>query len=164
MTTAQIQYFEEMWTKEKKWDLRFLGLCKHISNWSLDPSTKVGAVIVDKDNRVISIGYNGFAKGVQDLPERYNDRPTKLSMVSHAENNAILFAKRDLSGCVLYTWPFCSCSRCAVSVIQAGIKCCVAPEIPEEIKARWEEDVKISRLMFKEAGVVVKLYQPNEVV
>ena len=48
------------------WDIKFLKLAQHVSDWSKDPSTKVGAVVVDKDNRIVSIGYNGFPKGVQD--------------------------------------------------------------------------------------------------
>ena len=140
-----------------KWDLRFLDLAKFFCNWSKDPSTKTGAAIVDKNKRIISTGYNGFAKGVQDYPDRYNDRELKYKFISHCENNAILFARRPLKGCTLYTYPFQSCSRCAVSVIQSGIIRCVAPVIPEHLKSRWGEDMELASIMFKEADVELNL-------
>ena len=67
-----------------KWTQRFLDLAEHIGTWSYDPRTKLGAVIADKRNRIISIGYNGFPRGVLDIPERYDDRPTKHLFVAHA--------------------------------------------------------------------------------
>ena len=57
-----------------KWSDRFLALAEHIAEWSQDPSTKVGAVIVDSQKRVVSMGYNGFPRGIKDLPERYKNR------------------------------------------------------------------------------------------
>ena len=136
------------------WDQRFLDLAQLVASWSLDPSTKVGAVIVDADRRIVSTGYNGFPQGVADLPERLHDRDIKLDMIVHAEVNAILFAKRDLRGCVLYTWPFQPCSRCAAIVIQTGIKKVVAPECNN---SRWTASFELSRKMFTEAGVEVQL-------
>ena len=105
-----------------KWDKRFLELAKHIAQWSKDPSTKVGAVIVDDQRRIISTGYNGFARGVLDIDERLSNRDQKLDMIVHGEINAIVFAREPLCGTTLYTWPFMPCSRCAAIVIQAGIK------------------------------------------
>ena len=144
----------------KKWDLRFLGLSNYISSWSKDPSTRVGSVIVDEDRRVVSVGYNGLAKGVEDLEERLNDRDIKYKIIVHAERNAILFSNRSLKGCTLYTWPFMSCSTCASMVIQSGISRVVAPETDNP---RWVEDFKLSKKMFEEAGVNVCLYPVNEV-
>ena len=57
-----------------KWDLRLLGLAEHVAQWSKDPSTQVGAVIADKKHRVLSLGFNGFARGVRDLAERLENR------------------------------------------------------------------------------------------
>ena len=84
-----------------KWDTRFLSLAAHISGWSKDPSSQVGAVITD-GNRIVSLGYNGFAAGVHDTTERLVDRATKLNLTIHAEENAMNFAKRDLPGCTAY--------------------------------------------------------------
>ena len=76
-----------------KWDHRFLALAEHISNWSKDPSTQVGAVITHtRSKRVVSMGFNGFPAGVEDTRERLDDRETKYEMVVHAEQNALMFA------------------------------------------------------------------------
>ena len=79
----------------EKWDLRFMEMARLVSTWSKDPSTQTGAVLVDTEKRIISVGYNGFAAGVEDSNERYDDRPTKYKMVVHCEVNAVLFADRD---------------------------------------------------------------------
>lgn len=128
-------------------------MARLVSTWSKDPSTKVGAVIVDGDRRVVSVGYNGFAKGVGDDEERYENRETKYALVVHAEKNAILFARRDLTGCTLYTYPFPPCSQCAAFVIQSGITRCVAPGLSPELEERWGKSVGLARQIFKEAGV-----------
>jgi dCMP deaminase len=137
-----------------KWDLRFLALAKLVSSWSKDPSTQTGAIIVDRDGAVVSLGYNGFARGVEDTPERWNNRELKYPLVVHCERNAIIFAKRDLSGCTLYTWPLMSCSPCAGMVVQAGITRCVAPE---NDNPRWQADFVLSKQQFAEAGVQLHL-------
>jgi dCMP deaminase len=137
-----------------KWDKRFLELAKFIAQWSKDPSTKTGAVIVDSKRRIVSVGYNGFARGVQDLPERLENRETKYKMVVHCEVNALLSATRSVEGCTLYTWPFMSCAPCSSLVIQAGIKRCVAPISTNE---RWIKDFELAQQMFSEAGVNLQL-------
>lgn len=141
----------------RDWDCWFLGLAQYISTASKDPSTKVGAVVVDPKRRVVSVGYNGFARGVVDNPERYADRATKYKMVVHAERNAILFAGRSLECCTIYTWPFSPCSACAAMLIQTGIKRVVAPKASAEILERWGEDLELSRIMFREAVVTLDL-------
>jgi dCMP deaminase len=88
----------------QKWHNRFLDLAKFISGWSKDPSTKVGAVIVDKNKRIVSVGYNGFPKDVKD-DNRLYDRESKYLIIIHAEINAILFANKSLDDCILYTYP-----------------------------------------------------------
>jgi dCMP deaminase len=138
----------------EKWDKRFLGLAQHVSAWSKDPSTKVGAVVVDQHHRVISLGFNGFARGVVDSEERLNDRETKYKMVVHAESNALLFAKMDMWDATIYVWPFMPCAACAAKIIQAGIKRVVAPEASPELKERWGTDMKLTEQMFKEVGII----------
>ena len=112
---------------ENHWDRRFLALAEHVAQWSKDPSTKTGAVIVDEDNRVISIGYNGLPRGVIDSAERLQNRELKYKTIVHCERNALLFARSSVKGCKLYTWPFMSCSVCAGMVINAGIVEVIAP-------------------------------------
>jgi dCMP deaminase len=136
------------------WDHRFLDLANFISSWSKDPSTKVGAVIADKNNRIVSVGYNGFPQGIIDN-DRLKDRDTKYKIIVHGEINAILFANKSVEGCTLYTVPFEPCPRCAGLIIQSGIKRIVAPK---NINMRWEEDFKISRELFAEANITVDYY------
>lgn len=143
------------------WDIWFLQMAKYVSTASLDPSTKTGAVIVDQKRRVVSVGYNGFARGVNDKPERYADREKKYNYVVHCEVNAALFAHRDLDGCTLYTYPFASCSRCAAVMIQSGIKRCVAPPLPDHLTERWSADLELTAQQFAEAGVTLDIITPG---
>ena len=140
-----------------KWDLRFIGLAQHISTWSKDPSTKVGCVVVGEDREIRSTGFNGFPRGINDDEDRLMDREKKYPLICHAEENAIMHAARigvSLKDSTAYvTWP--PCSRCARSLIQAGIKEIVYPETGK-IPERWIEDFTISDSMLNEAGVAVR--------
>lgn len=135
------------------WDERFIKLAEHVASWSKDPSTKVGAVIVDSGRRVVSTGYNGFPMGVKD-DSRLSDREKKLEIIIHGEINAILFARRDLSGCTLYTYPFMPCSRCAAMVIQSGIARVVS--LPSN-NPKWVNSFILSKELFNESGVELTL-------
>jgi dCMP deaminase len=150
------EIFDAFKARQEKWDRRFIELARHISTWSKDPSTKVGAVIVDCEHRVVSVGYNGFPRGVADAEHRLNDREMKYKIVVHAERNALLFARQALTGCTIYTWPFMSCSACTGMAIQSGIVRHVAPL---NDNPRWVEDFKISDTMFAEAGVALDLLE-----
>ena len=141
----------------EKWDKRFIELARFISKWSKNPSTQTGAVIVDPKRRVVSVGYNGLSQGVKDLPERLNNRELKYKIIVHCERNALLFANKSTEGCVLYTWPFMSCSTCASMVIQGGIKRCVAPWSDNP---RWKDEFELSKELFQEAEVEVVLLDP----
>jgi len=144
-----------MMSKEKadKWDLRMLNLADHISAWSKDPSTKCGAVIAAPDRTIVSMGYNGFPRGMDDNPVLYEERQIKYERIVHCEMNAILSSYNSVIGCTLYTFPLISCSRCAVHIIQAGIMRCVAPRIPQDQATRWATDCEKTRKYFKEAQV-----------
>lgn len=134
------------------WDYRFLELAKHIAQWSKDPSTKVGAVIVRPDRTIASVGYNGFPRGVWDQAERYNDRQQKYPMVVHAEMNAILSSKEPLSGYTIYVNPVSPCATCSGAIIQSGIKRVVALAAIGSLP-NWTEHTKITRLMYQEAEI-----------
>lgn len=138
--------------KFSKWDARFMALAAHVADWSKDPSTKVGAVIVDSMRVVRGIGYNGFPRGVDDDIERYANKPTKYKMIVHSEANAILNANASVNSCAMYTTKF-PCSECAKLIIQSGI-CQVFAPAPTG-SGPWVEDAKFSFTMFKEAGVAV---------
>lgn len=137
--------------KELKWHKRFLEIAEFISTWSKDPSTKVGAVIADIDNRIVSTGYNGFPKNVKDTKVRYTNRDVKYKIILHAEENAIAYAKRDLTDCTLYISGLPPCAHCASLIIQSGIKKVVVPK--QEIPERWVESMNLSKQILKEAGV-----------
>lgn len=136
-----------------KWDNFFLGMADHMATASKDPSTKVGAVIVRPDLSVASVGFNGFARSMADTPELYDNREEKYSRIIHGEMNAILNAHGSVDGCTLYTVPFAPCERCAVMVIQAGIKRVVAPTLPDRLKERWSDSLQRAAEFFAEAGV-----------
>lgn len=141
--------------------MRFLGLAAHISGWSKDPSSQVGAVITD-GNRIVSLGYNGFAAKVADSESRLQDRDTKLNLTIHAEENAMIFAKRDLSGCTVYvTHP--PCPRCASKLIQEEVARIVAISPSEDFLSRWHKDLELSEQMYKEAGVEFVTYDFKDI-
>ena len=107
------------------WDEYFMGLAHLSSKRSKDPSTQVGCCIVDTNNKVVSIGYNGFPTGCNDdtFPwDREGDFcDTKYPYVVHAELNAILNSKLNLNNCIIYVSLF-PCNECAKAIIQSGIK------------------------------------------
>lgn len=148
-----------MRTDLSEWDLRFLEVARLVSTWSKDPSTKVGAVIVDPYTRmIISTGYNGFPRGVNDTAERYNDRPTKYALVVHAEANAILNAPHRPIECTLFV-TLAPCAECAKLIIQSGIARVVTfPALQE----RWTESHNTAVMMFKEAGIKLEYVAPEE--
>ena len=143
------------------WEEYFMGLA-HLSGLrSKDPNTQVGAVIVDENNRVVSIGYNGFPSGVSDDEFPWGREggvlDTKYAFVVHAELNAILNSQRSVRGCTIYVSLF-PCNECAKAIIQAGISCVVY----ESDKYDGTEGNIASKRMFHEAGV--KLVQlPYEI-
>ena len=141
----------------KNWDIKFIELATFLKNWSKDTSTKTSAVIENPEsNTILSIGYNGFPRGVDDsMKERY-ERPLKYKYTEHAERNAIYNAARNgikLNGSVMYLewYPCCDCAR---AIIQSGITTvfCDKPNFEDE---RWGEDFKITEVLFREAGIKV---------
>lgn len=137
------------------WNQRFMNLAHHVAGWSKDPSTKVGAVIVNDKKQVLSLGYNGFPRGVHDCAERYNDRSTKLQFVAHAERNALDNAYIDVDGATLYSTLY-PCSECAKGIIQRGIRQVVTSKDWHDSHAdRFRFDV--TQQMFEEADVEVVL-------
>ena len=103
-----------------RWTKRFLTMAHLISDWSKDDSTRVGAIIVTSDGDPISFGFNGFPRGVEELPERH-ERPDKYDFSEHAERNAIYLSRRDLRDTVMFVTHF-PCPDCTRAIIQSGIK------------------------------------------
>ena len=135
------------------WDEYFMGVALLAAMRSKDPSTQVGACIVDKDNRILSTGYNGFPSGCSDdeFPWERDGGfcDTKYPFVVHAELNAILNARgKNLTGAKIYVALF-PCNECAKAIIQSGIK-----EIIYLSDKYAETDVvKASKKMLNAAGV-----------
>lgn len=131
-----------------------IGMARHIAHLSKDPSTKVGAVIFDSKRRLVSAGYNGFARGVEDRPDLLEDREAKYRMILHAEKNAVLFATAPLEGCTLVVTHPC-CAQCAALLIQAGIAHVLWPRPSEDFGRRWAYDFAFTMHQFAQAGVNV---------
>lgn len=140
------------------WSYRLLQLADHIASWSKDPSTKVGAVIVDRHRRVLGVGFNGFARGVRDLPDRLIDRELKYKLVVHAEANAILNSTASIRDAFMFVthWP---CTSCTGLLIQSGIRDVVCYEYTQDYYERWSKDIAITNDMFAEVGGSVTAYR-----
>lgn len=135
-----------------KWAKRFFQMAELVGSWSKDPSTQVGAVITKK-NRIISVGFNGYPHGVSDSADT-DEREMKYLKTLHAEENAILFANRDLEGSEIWVTHF-PCPNCAAKIIQTGISKVHCPEQTEDFLSRWGEKITISEDMFAQAEVEV---------
>jgi dCMP deaminase len=145
----------------EKWDKRFINLAKEYSSWSKDPSSKIGAVAIDPlTRRVLSGGYNGFPRGIEDSYERLNVREVKISLVVHAEMNAIYNATRagiSLEGSHLYVWGLPICSDCAKGIIQVGIEKVILTKESVDKNSKWVESWYRAKSMFAESGVEIKI-------
>jgi dCMP deaminase len=144
-----------------KWDIRFMDMAKLVASWSKDLSTKVGAVITDKNHRVISVGYNGFPKDISDKEEYIINREEKYPRTLHSEINAILFAQKDLSGMTLYCTHF-PCAPCAAVIIQSNIKRLVTTKSKGGFGERWNVTNRIAVSMFREANVAITELEYSE--
>lgn len=139
-----------------KWNKRFLKIAEDVAEWSKDPSTQVGAVIVGNQKQILSQGFNGFARGIKDYPQRYENRELKYKYIVHAEANAIYNAIHNGAstlGSTIYVHGLPVCHECAKAIIQAGIKKVVYNTLPDE---RWKESAEFAINMMHEAGVIVQ--------
>ena len=142
------------------WDDYFMGLALLSAKRSKDPNTQVGACIVNTNNKIVSVGYNGMPMGCNDdvFPwgREGNDLDTKYPYVVHAELNAILNSKVDLSGCTIYVTMF-PCNECSKAIIQSGIKKMVylTNKYPDSVA------VKASEKMLNSAGVECFKYETD---
>ena len=130
------------------WDEYFMGVAKLSAMRSKDPNTQVGACIVSQDNKILSMGYNGFPKGCSDDEYFY---------VTHSELNAILnYRGGSLEGSKLYVTLF-PCNECAKAIIQAGIRTIVY----ESDKYANDASTRASKRMLNAAGVRYYQYNPT---
>ena len=141
------------------WDEYFMGVAMLAGMRSKDPSTQVGCCIVSRQNKILSIGYNGFPMGVSDdkFPWSRDGEPlmTKYPYVTHSELNAILnFRGGSLEDAILYVTLF-PCNECAKAIIQSGIRTVVY----DSDKYAGTDSMVASRRMFEAAGVECRQYQ-----
>ncbi len=144
------------------WDEYFMGIALLSSFRSKDPSTQVGACIVNSDKRILSMGYNGMPRccSDDDFPWDKNDNPldSKYLYVCHAELNAILnCAFGSVRGCTVYTTLF-PCNECAKAIIQSGI----AEVVYMSDKYADSDSVLASKRMFDTAKVKYRAYTMSD--
>ena len=142
------------------WDEYFMGIALLSAQRSKDPHTQVGACIVSGDNKIMSVGYNGFPWGCSDDEFPWDGGEgsnSKYPYVCHAELNAILNAGgRDLKNCKIYVALF-PCNECAKAIIQSGIK-----EIIYYSDKYHDEPLSVaSRRLFNMTGVKYRAYHPT---
>lgn len=142
-----------------KWETRFIELAKTVAEWSHDPSTKVGAILVDSDRNIRCVGYNGFPRGIEDSPERLYNRDLKYQLTVHAEQNLLNTCARigiPTSGCTLVCTHL-PCVSCSGSIIQAGIKKVIVKAPSKDFLSRWKDSIELAQTMFEESDVEVLL-------
>ena len=128
------------------WDQYFMSMAEVAASKSKDPSTKVGCLIVDENNHIVSTGYNGFPAGFNDTHKRWQ-KPEKYSYVCHSEMNALIHSVVPVKNCKMYTTMY-PCDNCAKYIANSGIK-----EIIYKEEAYKNE---VSELIFKECGIIVR--------
>lgn len=143
------------------WDEYFMGIAKLSAGRSKDSNTQVGACIVSRENKILSMGYNGMPTGCcdDDMPwEREGENlETKYPYVCHAELNAILNRSTgSLEGAKLYVTLF-PCNECAKAIIQCGIK----EIVYGEDKYAGSDSVVASKKMFDMVGIKYTKYTPT---
>ena len=136
-----------------KWNKRFMNLAFNIADWSKDPSTKVGCVIVNPDRIIVGTGYNGFARGVYDSEKRLNDRSKKYPMIIHAEVNAVLNSSSSLKDGKAYV-THSPCAHCASVLVQSGVSEIITNPIPDDLLERFKESFTLARQILTESDTV----------
>lgn len=131
-----------------------MDIAEAVAKKSKDPSSKMGCVIVDDNKRVVSVGYNGMLQGADESKMTLSERPMKYYFAIHSEMNALIFAKRDLTGCTIYN-RVATCENCLKYCLQAGIKRFVYKDLrvhshsadPKHSMTNVETDEAIIRLL-----------------
>ena len=147
------------------WHDRYLDLAEQFASWSKDPSRKIGAVAVGDDGQILSQGYNGFPRGIEDSEQRWSNKNIKYDYVVHAEMNVIYNAVLNgvsLKGSTLYVYGLPICNECAKGIIQCGIKHVVfrAPMKDNQcINLKWVRAWELTKSMLREADVEFTEYE-----
>lgn len=132
----------------------FMLIAEAMSSRSKDPSTKVGAIIVDNGN-IVALGYNHIPSRIKFTMSQIENREWKYPRVIHAEVDAILkLGKQFVTNAIMYCTHF-PCDRCAAMIVESGIKEIYTRKIPLDMIERWGESMKIANQIFIEGGVFV---------
>lgn len=139
----------------QSWLNHWNNIAHAVATRSKDPSTQVGAVIVDNEQTVVITGHNGMPQGIEETPEMW-ERPAKYDYVLHAELNAIARAARNgrpVKDCTIYVTHY-PCSDCAKAIIASGIKNVVVAM--NELSPTWSESNAKAEKLFAMANVQVQ--------
>jgi dCMP deaminase len=151
--------------RQHRWDIKYLKLAQFWAELnSKDPSTKVGAVVVNFELQKEFLGYNGFPPGILDTDERLSDRELKNKLVTHAEANALRKAGDLAQRATLYVWPTFTipavCHECAKLAVHYKVREIVSWALPEVLTEdqqarleRWKDSIELSKTILREGGV-----------
>lgn len=145
-----------------KWDDHFIELAALVSTWSKDPSTQVGAVAASSEHQVLSIGFNGLPRGIEDTTDRLENRVVKYQNMVHAEANCIYNAATNgvkLKDATMYVYGLPVCCECAKALIQSGISRVVWSSTRQgKIPSKWRESYIHTTELFDECGITIIEY------
>ena len=145
------------------WQEYFLNIAEAVKIKSKDQRTQIGAVIVGKDNEIVSTGFNSFPRGINDNVEERQQRPEKYYWFEHAERNALYNAARigvSTKGTTMYLTCGIPCTDCAKGIISSGVRTIYCKtEDTTKNREHWDEHAKRSLVMFEEAGVEIFYYE-----
>jgi dCMP deaminase len=143
------------------WDEYFINIAEQVKLKSKDNNTKIGVVLVGKNNEIVSTGYNSFPRGINDDVVERQEKPEKYFWFEHAERNSIFNAARigvSTLGTTMYMTCGISCADCARAIISAGVEKIVLRSGKGAMSPKWQESAERSNQMFKEAGIIVEFF------
>jgi dCMP deaminase len=144
------------------WVEYFKNIAEVVKTKSKDINTQIGAVIVGKDNEIVSTGYNSFPRGINDEVIERQERPEKYYWMSHAEINSIINAARNgvsTKGTTMYLTCGTPCCDCTRAIINAGISKVYMHSNGTGAQGKlWDDHALRSKVMFEEAGVEIIYY------
>lgn len=143
------------------WDEYFINIAEQVKLKSKDNNTKIGVVLVGKNNEIVSTGYNSFPRGINDDVIERQEKPEKYFWFEHAERNCIYNAARigvSTLGTTMYMTCGISCADCARAIISAGVEKIILRSGKGAMSPKWQESAERSNQMFKEAGIIVEFF------
>jgi dCMP deaminase len=143
------------------WNEYFINIAEQVKLKSKDNNTKIGVVLVGKNNEIVSTGYNSFPRGINDDVVERQEKPEKYFWFEHAERNCIYNAARigvSTLGTTMYMTCGISCADCARAIISAGVEKIVLRSVKGAMSPKWQESAERSNQMFKEAGIIVEFF------